>query len=121
MYNVLFYNNKNGESEIEEYLMKLKKNKSKDSRIKFNKIIAYIDMLLKYGIGIGEPYIKYLENEIWELRPLKDRILFAYKNNNKFILLSIFVKKTKKTPRKEIERAKRYLKDYNDRSGKDGE
>ena len=26
---------------------------------------------------IGEPFIKHLEGEIWELRPLRDRILFA--------------------------------------------
>lgn len=36
------------------------------------------------------------KNEIWELRPLRDRILFAYKDNNKFILLNIFIKKTKR-------------------------
>ena len=73
-------------------------------------------MLEKYGTSIGEPYIKYLENDIWELRPLRDRILFAYCNNNKFILLSIFMKKTQKTPQREIEKAKRNLKDFIKRS-----
>ena len=41
--------------------------------------------------------------------------LFAYWDNNKFILLSIFMKKTQKTPKKEIEKAKRYLKEYRGR------
>ena len=62
---------------------------------------------------------KKIENEIWELRPLRNRILFASVCYNKFILLNIFMKQTQKTPKGEIEKAKRLLKDYKDRSGKD--
>ena len=116
MYNIFLYKDKNGNSEIEEYLLNLQNKNTKDSRIKFNKIIAYINMLSKYGTKIGEPYIKYLENNIWELRPIRDRILFTYWDNNNFILLNIFIKQTQKTPKKEIEKAKRYLKDFLDRS-----
>lgn len=42
-------------------------------------------------------------------------------NNNKFILLSVFIKQTRKTPKKEIEKAKRYLQDFKKRSDNDGE
>ena len=69
-------------------------------------------MLKINGLNLGEPYIKHIDNEIWELRPLRDRILFASWSNNKFILLSVFVKKTQKTPKREIERAKDLLRDY---------
>ena len=69
-------------------------------------------MLKINGLNLGEPYIKHIENEIWELRPLRDRILFASWSNNKFILLSVFMKQTQKTPRREIEKAKELLKDY---------
>lgn len=72
--------------------------------------------LQKDGLRIGELYIKHLSNDIWELRPLRDRILFAYYDNNKFILLSIFMKQTKKTPVKEILKAQRLLEDYKKRS-----
>lgn len=68
--------------------------------------------------GIGEPYIKYINNEIWELRPIRDRILFASLCNNKFILLNLFMKETNKTPQREIEKARRLLEDYKDRSNK---
>lgn len=112
MHQVVFYKDKNGKSEIEEYLLRLQKQKNKANRIKLNKIIAYIDMLEKYGISIGEPYIKHIDDYIWELRPLRDRILFAYWNHNKFILLSVFMKQTQKTPQREIEKAKRNLKDF---------
>ena len=114
MYKIIFYSDKRGKSEVKEYIKKLQKRKDKESNIKFNKIVSYLNMLSKYGKEIGEPYIKHLEDEIWELRPLKDRILFAYYNNNEFIILNIFIKQTRKTPQKEIIKAKKYFKDYVD-------
>lgn len=117
MYKILFYEDKNGNSEILEYIEKLQKNKTnKDSRIKSKKIASYLDLLQKNGLVLGEPYIKYLESDIWELRPIKDRILFGYLENNEFLILNYFVKKSQKTPRREIEKAKRLLKDYIERS-----
>lgn len=116
MYIVELYENENGESEIRDYFTKLQSSKNKDSRIKSKKIAMYIDLLAEYGLKLTEPYIKKLDDEIWELRPLRDRILFASWCNNKFILLSIFMKQTQKAPKKEIEKAKRLLKDYKRRS-----
>lgn len=112
MYEIKFYEDKNGRSEVYEYIKKLSNNKSKDNRIKFKKINAYIEMLSKDGLSLSEPYIKNIDKEIWELRPLRDRILFASLYNNKFILLSIFMKKTQKTPKKEIRKARKLLEDY---------
>ncbi len=116
MHNIIIYEDKNGESEIEKYLHGLSIKNDKDSRIKYNKIIAYVRILKKNGLNIGEPFIKHLDAEIWELRPIRDRILFASLYNNKFILLNVFVKKSQKTPRSEIEKAKRLLEDYKKRS-----
>lgn len=116
MYNIIFYKDKNGKSEVQEYILNLQKRKDKNFRIKFNKITSYIDILSENGIMAGEPYIKHIEDNIWELRPLRDRILFAYYDKNTFILLSIFMKTTKKTPKTEIEKAKKILKDWSDRN-----
>ena len=122
MYKIIFYKDKNGKSEVQEYLQVLAKtrNNNKDSKIKLNKITAYINLLSLRGLSLGEPYIKHLDNEVWELRPLRDRILFAYWDNNKFILLHQFMKQTEKTPAREIERAKRNLEDYRKRSDNNG-
>lgn len=116
MYDIEIYETLNGRSEIKEYILNLQKNNSKESRIKFRKIIAYIRMLKEKGLSLGEPYIKHIDDKIWELRPLRDRILFAYYSDNKIILLSIFMKKTQKTPKKEIEKAKKCFLDYKKRS-----
>ena len=61
------------------------------------------------------------EDEIWELRPLRNRILFVAWVDGSFVLLHHFVKKTQKTPRREIEKAKRELKDLKERGLSDEE
>ena len=65
---------------------------------------------------MGEPYIKHIDGDIWELRPIRDRILFAEWTGSSFLLISHFVKKTQKTPPREIKKAKRLLKAYRERS-----
>ncbi len=116
MFDIEFYEDKNGKSEVYEYIQKLNKTNGKENRQKLKKINMYIDLLSECDISLTEPYIKKLDKEIWELRPLRDRILFASWCNNKFILLSVFMKQTQKTPKSEIEKAKRLLEDYKKRS-----
>jgi phage-related protein len=116
LYQVRFYRDKNGKSSVEEYVLELASRRDKDSRIKLNKIRDYIKVLSEYGTRCGEPYVKHLEDNIWELRPLRDRILFAAWDGEKFILLHHFMKQTQKTPQREIEQAKRHFKDLLERS-----
>ena len=53
---------------------------------------------------------------MYELRPTRERIFFFYWKDNTFVLLHHFVKKTQKTPLREIEQAERRMKDYLERS-----
>ncbi len=112
MYKIIFYKDKNNISELQEYIKELSntKNSNKNSKIKFIKITNYIDLLSKYGFNLGKPYIKHIEQDIWELRPLKDRIFFASIKNNKIILLNHFMKKTQKTPQREIKKQRNYYR-----------
>lgn len=115
MNKVYFYRDKNGNEPVAEYIAELAQKKDKDSRIKLNKIRDYIKVLSEYGTQAGEPYVKHIDGEIWELRPLRDRILFIGWANGAYILLHQFVKKTQKTPAREIEKAKRELADLMER------
>lgn len=63
----------------------------------------------------GNPHIKHLDSDIWELRPLRNRVLFVAWMNGSFVLLHHFIKKTQKTPAREIEKAKRELADMKER------
>ncbi len=77
MHTIYFYKDKNGNEPVLDYMRELASKKSKDSRIKLNKLNDYIELLSQHGTRAGEPYIKHLEDEIWELRPLRDRIFIC--------------------------------------------
>ena len=115
MHDIYFYKDRNGNEPVKEYLAELAAKKDKDSRIKLNKKRDYMKTLSVYGTQAGEPYIKHLDGEIWELRPLRDRILFVAWVNGSYVLLHQFMKKTQKTPAREIEKAKRELADIVER------
>ena len=119
MYKVSFYFDVNNKSEVYDLLEKLRESSSKDARINRNKILSYIKLLEKHGVTIGEPVCKHLEGEIYELRPLDNRILFFYHEEDQYLLLTHFVKKTQKTPKREIERAKSKMNEYISRKKND--
>lgn len=119
MHPIYFYKDRSGKEPVKDYIAELAARKDKDSRIKLNKIRDYIKALGEYGTQMGEPYMKHLDGEIWELRPIRDRILFAAWDGNGFILLHQFMKQTQKTPQREIAQAKRNLADYQERSEED--
>lgn len=116
MHKIYFYRDKNGNEPVAKYIAELVQKADKDSRIKLKKIREYIKVLSLYGTQAGEPYIKHLDGEIWELRPLRDRIFFVGWVNGSYILLHHFMKKTQKTPAREIEKAKRELASLIERS-----
>ena len=106
MYKIKFYKDKNGKEPVREYLSKLGNKKDKDSRINFVKIRDYVKALSLYGKSLGEPYIKHLDGDIWELRPMRNRILFFGFDGKEFVLLSHFVKKLKKPQNAKLTRQK---------------
>ena len=118
---IYFYKDKQGNQPVLDYMRELARCDSKDSRIKLNKLNDYIELLSQHGTRASQPYIKHLDAEIWELRPLRDRILFVAWLDGSFVLLHHFVKKTQKTPRREIEKVKRELQDLKERGLRDEE
>ena len=118
MFEVYFYEDRSGNSPILDFIKDLSQKTDKNSRINHKKINDYIQVLSEYGKAAGEPYIKHLDGDIWELRPIRGRILFACWTGKGFILLHHFqFKKTQKTPKCEIDQAKRNLKDIRERTG----
>lgn len=118
MFDIIFYSNENGVSEIEEFMRDLSKKakKSKDARINRDKILQYLIVLSKKGSTIGQPTVKHIEGDIWELRPLKNRFFYYYWKDNQYVILHHFIKKSQKTPQREINKAKANLKDWLERN-----
>ena len=118
MFDLRFYETKRGDVPIADYLDELKKVSStnKDARINRRKILAYMAALSEKGTLLGEPYVKPVVEDIWELRPLKNRIFFFFWKDDTYVLLHHFIKKTKKTPKKEIQQAINNRNDWLERN-----
>ncbi len=116
---VYFYRDKKGNEPVTEFMQALKKKDDKDSRIHLNKINDDIQVLREHGTDGARitKSMKHLEGDIWELCPIDNRILFGAWYDGVFLLLHVFVKKTQKTPQKEIEKAKKELADFKERFG----
>ena len=117
---MITYKDRAGTDAIAEYIQALNDKivTNKDARIRYKKIMEYIGKLQAHGVIIGRPAIEHITGtELWELRPTNDRIFFAYWKDNVFVLLHHFVKKTQKTPQREIKQAERNLKDFLERYG----
>lgn len=68
------------------------------------------DLMLELGSNLGLPHTKPIENGLLELRVKSKegiaRVFFCTKVGKKIIMLHSFIKKSQKTPKKEIKIAK---------------
>ena len=114
MYTVEFYETTDGKSELWDFLeeLRVKTATSKDARIQYKQLSLYIQLLQDNGTRLGENITKHLEDDIWELRPGNNRVFYFFFENDTFVLLHHFRKKSQKTPRREIEKAKNERIDY---------
>ena len=80
------------------------------------RIVQTVGLLEEFGLQIGTPYVKHLQDKLWELRvPVGRnayRVIYMAYTGRRFILLHAFLKKTQKTPKKELEIAERRLTDF---------
>jgi phage-related protein len=119
MYRIEFYSDVNGESELWQFLDDLQQRaaKSKDARIQHKQIVTYIQLLEDHGTYLGENITKHLDEDIWELRPGNNRVLYFFYRDDTFVLLHQFRKKTQKTPPRQIAKAKSERDDWLSRKG----
>ena len=114
-----FYSTSDGVSELWDFLedLQTKALTNKDARIQHKQISQYIQLLADHGTRLGENITKHLEEDIWELRPGNNRVLFFYHKDDTYVLLHQFRKKTQKTPRREIDKAMIERDDWKSRKG----
>ncbi len=120
MFQVEFYEDSGGHSDVREFLEELRQQitKSKDARIQYQQLVMYIELLQENGTQLSNNIVKHLDEDIWELRPGNNRVFFFYFRNDAYILLHHFRKKSQQTPAREIRRAKNERDDYIARKGR---
>jgi len=108
MYKIEFYEDVNGVSELLDFLKELAKKAptNKDAIIQHKQLVQYIQLLEDHGTRLGENITKHLDDNIWELRPGNNRVLYFFIKDDTYVLLHYFRNTTQKTPSREIARAK---------------
>ena len=66
---------------------------------------ARIDFLAEVGNQVREPLSKHLGSGLFELRVKASRIFYCFKPGGRIVLLHGFIKKSQKTPRREMQLA----------------
>ena len=109
-----FYLDSRGKNSVLEYLEELAQKRDKQSRIKHEKIAQQLDYLSEFGLAVGFPTLRVISgmgmDNLWELRPIKDRILFVALHEGHFVVLHHFQKGA--PLHLEVAKAKREFADY---------
>lgn len=96
---VTYYLSAKSENPVKDFLDNHPK-----AKLKALRILSHIE---EFGLNFAIPHIKKLTGTpLWEIRILGEdsvRILYVTKQGKEILLLHAFVKKTNKTPKKEIE------------------
>lgn len=114
-FSIDFYEMENGTKPAEDFL------KTLDAKM-LAKVLRTIDLLEEFGPTLRLPFSEHLEDDIFELRVKQGgnitRILYFFVTGKQIVLTNGFVKKTQKTPKSEIAKAKKYREDYRRRYGR---
>jgi phage-related protein len=109
-YQVEFYKDSNGGSPVEKFLGSLT-----DSKLKA-KATRALDLLEEYGPQLREPVSKPIKNGIFELRIKQStnavRCFYFFFQGHRAIVTNGFIKKTQKTPTREIWKASKRKKEW---------
>ena len=86
-----------------------------DMRARFRRIV---ELIQSHGLErMREPHVKHLEGPLWEMRMKgKDgisRAMYVTARGRRVVVVRVFVKKTQKTPRREIDLALERAKEIN--------
>lgn len=109
---IKFYEDDQGKSPVKEFLDSL------DIKMR-QKMLRSIMALKELGPSLRMPLSEYLDDGIFELRAKVgsniSRVMYFFVIGDRAVLTHGFIKKTQKTPAREIERAKNIRKEFMDR------
>ena len=108
-FEIVFYDKPNGEEPAKEFIFSL------DDKMKA-RMLRMVNLLGECGNRLRKPYSEHLEDGIFELRAKVgsdiSRVLYFFVIGKQVVLTNGFIKKTQKTPKGEIELAKKYRNEY---------
>jgi phage-related protein len=83
------------------------------------RLVRISELVVTFGLeNVRQPHIKHIEGQIWEMRMKGrdgiSRALYVTAKKQRVVIVRAFIKKTEKTPRREIEIALTRAKEVQD-------
>ncbi len=75
------------------------------------KLVALLKRTADEGVPHNNEKFRKLENDLWEFKSYQSRVMCTFYEEKIILLMNCFIKKSQKTPRNELERARRLLKE----------
>ncbi|MBM3702783.1 MAG: type II toxin-antitoxin system RelE/ParE family toxin [Actinobacteria bacterium] len=118
MWNIEFYKKDNLEEPVRNFIVNLA---TKERA----KVVQEIENIRSEGIYLGLPFVKKIAGKkyigLWELRVRFGseyiRIIYFLHSKKTFVLLHGFKKKTNRTPKRDLEIAKKRMLEYKSKRG----
>jgi phage-related protein len=113
-WSIVFFIEDNGASPVEEFLESLD--------LKAQRRFAWsMEQLRLRNVAAREPLVRHLEGKLWELREESRtdiyRVIYCFFTGRRIVFLHGFQKKSRKTPRAELELALKRLDKFVERHG----
>lgn len=113
MFDIDYYQDSSGKKPVMAFIDSL------DVKLRV-KVMGILELLETYGACLGMPYTRHLVDGIYEIRASMQgntvRILYFFAKDKRIVLTHGFVKKTQKTPKRELERAQKIRADWRSKS-----
>lgn len=114
-YELVFYEDENGYSEVAEFIQTLSNSSQKADVTLLKKIVHQFNMLKILGNELNEPQSKQLTEydlPIMELRPMPECIFYASWQGDKYVILHHYTKKQNYTDPKEVKKVVEKIEDW---------
>ena len=112
---IVFYRAPSGKQPVVDFLRSLRPAERA-------KIGRTFDLVEQFGPRVGMPFVRHLGSDIWEMRtPYAGQTfrVFFFIDSNNLVAIHAIIKKTTKTPGKDVEIAADRMKDYLRRKGEE--
>lgn len=120
-FDLKFYEDSRGNSPLYDFVKNLKQKGDKQSINLANSIFRKLDRLRECGTMDGMPDFEKMNHRIWQIRVKHVngiyRIFICLLDSKTYIILNYFLKKSGKTPPKQIQHTERLMDDYLKRHG----
>lgn len=79
-------------------------------------VLNTMNLLSEHGLNLKMPFVKHIQGKMYELRVMENKnnyrfFYFAY-TGKKFVFIHSILKKTQKTPKKDLDLALKRMNDY---------